>query len=218
VRLSAPCFRRIVIRGCRVEAGSGVRLAGLVRRLAAEGLSGAEFLAGIPGTVGGAVAMNAGACGREIGSIISEVTFMGRSGNVKVVPKGSLHLGYRSCDMGDAILLNARVKLRRGRRSAIEKRIGGHLRRRRATQELTVPSAGCVFKNPAGLSAGALIDSCGLKGRHAGAAAISERHANFIVNKGGASFGQVRTLMREVVRQVKRRHGIALEPEIKIWE
>lgn len=222
LKLDAAPFRRVSVRGTRVRAGAGVPLQALLQRCCREGLSGMEFLAGIPGTVGGALAMNCGVSAtggyRSIGDSVESVRLMGRDGNVAAVPKEKISFAYRHSGLGRGIIIEGCFSLKRsspGRvRAALEE-----WRARRAGQEYAFPSAGCVFRNPAqGVSAGRLIDECGLKGHTIGGARVSEKHANFIVNTGTATCSDVLKLMCLVRRRVKLCCGMTLTPEIKIWK
>ena len=213
-----------------INVGAGVSLARLVSYARRFGLSGCELLAGIPGTVGGALVMNAGG----IGNSVFDVLVMDRSGRIKTLKNKDIRFGYRSSNLSRYVILGARLKLVKKSKTAIEKSINEYLIHRRKTQDLSFPSAGCVFKNPnpkpalrlrsgqmAGKvksSAAYLIERCGLKGLSFGDAAVSNKHANFIINKGKASFSDIKRLMAHIARHVKKRFNINLEPEIKIWK
>jgi UDP-N-acetylmuramate dehydrogenase len=226
VRLSRPLFGKIDIKGERVTAGAGVSLAALSRTLADKGLTGHEFLAGIPGTLGGAVAMNAGArvdmddpgTYRDIKDILEKVDVMDKSGRRRTLTRRQVRFSYRSSSLASGIVLSAVLRLRRGSAEAVRKRIRHMMKERRARQDWTHPSAGSFFRNPASSaeSAGRLIDRCGLKGFCVGGACVSRRHANFIINKGGATYADVRKLMDVVQKTVYHRTKILLQPEVKI--
>ena len=196
-----------------ISVGAGVSLARLVSYTRRFGLSGCELLAGIPGTVGGALVMNAGG----IGSSVSEVLVMDPSGRIKTLKNKDIRFGYRSSDLSRYVILGARLKLVKKSKTAIEKSINEYLIHRRETQDLSFPSAGCVFKNPHSRPAAYLIERCGLKGLSFGDAAVSNKHANFIINKGKASFSDIKRLMAHIARCVRERFNVSLEPEIKIW-
>lgn len=221
VRLSAPFFRSVRARGNRIECGAGLALPALLRLCRARGLTGAEFLAGIPGSVGGALAMNCGVAGggaaRSIGDIVEQVTVARYNGVSRVIDGARAGFGYRRSGLSRYVIISAVFKLRKSTGALVGRRLREWMDKRRG-QEYRYPSAGCVFKNPRGRSAGALIDACGLKGARAGGAMISEKHANFIVNTGRASCADVLSLMRRARRAVKRKYGIALEQEIKLWK
>jgi UDP-N-acetylmuramate dehydrogenase len=218
VRLNLPFFKGIVKEGNCLAAGSGVMLSGLIREAGRLGLSGLEFLAGIPGTLGGALRMNAGAWGENIGGLVETVSVMGYNGRVRVLRRDEIRFAYRASSLQRYIILSASLRLAKKRNEEIRGSIMKYLRARRLTQDTAFPNAGCIFKNPPGNSAGRLIDLCGLKGTKAGGAYISSRHANFILNRKHASAKDVVTLMGLIKRKVKQRFNIKLEPEIKIWQ
>ncbi|MCU0641534.1 MAG: UDP-N-acetylmuramate dehydrogenase [Candidatus Margulisbacteria bacterium] len=207
-------LRSLSLRNRVIHAGAGVLLPTLVARAGNEGLTGLEFLAGIPGTVGGAVVMNAGAWGKEIGRYLLRVTVMDRAGKIKVLKPGQLRFGYRRSllQKGNYFLVEAVFRLRRGSRSAIKARIDRYLKERRAKQPLGSPNAGSIFKNPPGRFAGQILEAAGCKGLRVGDAQVSPKHANFIVNLGEAKAGDVLRLMTKMLGRAKMK----LEPEIKI--
>jgi len=217
VHLSSPAFRKITFKGNIIEAGSGINLKELISKAIGGNLSGIEFLSGIPGTLGGALAMNAGAAGKKIGDLVLSARVMDYSGNIRVLSQKKLKFGYRRSSLQKYIILGASLKLSKSCRSEIRQEIIRLLNYRRGTQDYVHPSAGCIFKNPAGDSAGRLIDLCGLKAKISGGAQISKIHANFIINKSGATCADVLKLMRLIQAKVKKRFHINLEPEIKIW-
>lgn len=218
IKLGAPAFKKIVFHKGGVYAGAGARLNRIVAQAAGRGLSGAEFLCGIPGTLGGALAMNAGAWGESIGDLVENVRVMDYNSKIKDLPGRKIKFAYRESGLGRYIILAARLKLRRGKRAAIRAGISAYLRRRAGAQDNTFPNCGCVFKNPAAqMPAGRLIDLCGLKGKRSGGAMISPKHANFILNYNHASAADVLRLMAFMKTAVKKRFGVALEPEVKIW-
>jgi len=218
LHLNARCFKKISRQGSSLISGSGASLAQVVSTACRHGLGGLEFLAGIPGTLGGALAGNAGAWGRDIGARVKEITVMDYSGSIKKLERKQIKFAYRSSSLEKYVILGAVFSLRKNDRPRMRKKISAYLAARRNNQEHSFPSAGCVFKNPsAGGSAGSLIDLCGLKGVSAGGAQVSLRHANFIVNTGSASAVSVLVLMREAAKKVKERFGVDLQPEIKLW-
>jgi UDP-N-acetylmuramate dehydrogenase len=216
VKLSSASFRTIERSGARITVGAGMPLAGLVSFCVRSGLSGVEFLSGIPGTVGGAIAGNAGTKDMSIGDLVEFVDIMDYNGQVKRMDR-NLEFSYRSSNLSGCVILQARLKLVNRDKKAIRRIISGYVSSRRASQGAGWRSAGCCFKNPDGDSAGRLIDACGFKGARCGSAVVSQRHANFILNDGGAKASDVMALMRRISRKVKKRYGIRLEPEIKIW-
>ena len=219
LHLNARCFKTISRQGNRLICGSSVGLAQVVSFACEHGLGGLEFLAGIPGTLGGALAGNAGAWGRDIGSRVKEVTVMDYSGSIKTLERKEIKSAYRSSGLAKYVILEAVLSLRPSGLLRMRKKISAYLAARRNSQDYSLPSAGCVFKNPPGeRAAGLLIDLCGLKGASVGGAQVSLRHANFIVNTGSASAANVLALMRIAQRKVKEKFGVELKPEIKIWQ
>ncbi len=220
IRLSAPYFKKLIFQGRSVEAGAGVKLAGFISAAVRRDLGGYEFLAGIPGTVGGALVMNAGQSrqGQSIADLIDRVRVMDYNGNIKNLVSGKINFSYRKSGLDKYIILSARFNLRRRNKDKVKAVIKERLCRRRQSQDLSLPSAGCVFRNPAGDSAGRLIELAGLKGKKIGGAEVSSRHANFIVNRRDASSRDVLVLMQALRKKVKNKFKIALEPEIRIWK
>ncbi|MDD5155563.1 MAG: UDP-N-acetylmuramate dehydrogenase [Candidatus Omnitrophica bacterium] len=219
LRLGAPYFKQIIFKGTDLKAGAGVNLNKMVAACTKRGLSGAEFLVGIPGTVGGSLAVNAGEAkeGRSIGNLLEKVTVMDYNGDLKEIDKKDIKFRYRSSSLSRYIILDARFKLGRKKREEIEKTVNKYVAYRRASQDYSGPSAGCIFKNPRQTSAGRLIDLCGLKGKRVAGAGISLKHANFIINNAGAKSGDVLKLMGMIKRKVKNKFNVDLKPEIKIW-
>jgi len=217
LRLNATLFKRISYSRNVMEAGSGLMLGHLILAAGNHGLSGLEFLAGIPGTVGGALAMNAGAWGRSISDLVEKVRVMDYNGTTKTLGRKDIKFAYRRCSLTGYIILSARLKLVKKTKKEINENIKKFLGYRRNTQDTSLPNAGCIFKNPPANSAGRLIDLCGLKGKRIGGACVSQRHANFILNQGNASAGDVLKLMRLIRKRVKDKFKVTLEPEIKIW-
>jgi len=217
VSLCAPPFKVADFKGAYCEVGAGVLLSQLLRCCQKKGLSGLEFLAGIPGTVAGALTMNAGAQGKNISDVILYVKVIDKKGAIKILDRKEAQFGYRSSGLTRYIIISALTQLTRRSSEAITKKIKRYLAYRKLTQDYTCPSAGCIFKNPPGYSAGQLIDSCGLKGRKIGGAGISRKHANFILNTGGAKARDVLKLMNLARKEVKKTCRINLAPEIKIW-
>ena len=200
-----------------IVAGAGLLLDKLVDLCTERGLAGVEFLAGIPGTVGGAVAMNAGSEGREIKDVIGEVTVLTRCGVVERRDRLGLSFTYRGLDLGmGEIVLNARLNLKFDKPASIRKRVMSRVKRRKDRFPLDMASAGSVFKNPEADHAGRLIDAVGLKGKRVGGARISPKHANFIVSTGKASASDIVALVDLAMAKVREIFGIQLIPEIKI--
>ena len=204
--------------GARLRAGGGALLSRLSRAALEQGLTGLEFAQGIPGSVGGAVTMNAGAYGGEIAQVLEQVTFLDPAGEARTVPAAECGFGYRRSIFSDgrSLILEAVFRLEPGDRAEIGARMEELAARRKEKQPLEYPSAGSTFKRPPGHFAAALIDRCGLKGLTAGGAQVSEKHAGFIVNRGGASCADVLELVRQVRERVLRETGVELELEVKV--
>ena len=202
----------------RVRAGAGLRLKNLCGLAASAGLSGFEFLEGIPGSVGGALRMNAGAMGGWIFDVVEEVRMMAMDGTVSVRPRSEMTVDYRFCaELRDAVALSAVLSPKsRVDADAVSRQIDVYRRKRHESQPRE-PSAGCMFKNPPGTSAGRLIDECGLKGLRVGGAEVSRVHANFVINSGGATSADVMELVRQVRAGVMKARGIDLEPEVLLY-
>ena len=206
-----------------IVAGAGVASPTVARFAATHGFGGAEFLAGIPGTLGGALAMNAGCYGSETWEIVEHATTIDRAGRQHERTRADFDIGYRHCELRGGRLgetewfLGARLRLPTGDGEASRQRIKELLAKRIASQPLELPNAGSVFRNPSGDHAARLIESCGLKGRTRGAAMVSPKHANFIVNPGrAASAADIEGLIAEVRAEVRARTGVDLVPEVRI--
>ncbi len=216
VFLSGNGFADIsIIRGTTVRCQAGAALSGLCKFAQENGLSGLEFAYGIPGSVGGAVFMNAGAYGGEVKDVITSVRAMDRSGTVTEYPAEKLDFAYRHSRFSNSgeIVLTADFKLKSGDKAQIKAVMEDILERRRSKQPLEFPSAGSTFKRPAGSYASLLIEQCGLKGCHVGDAEVSTKHSGFIINKGGADFSQVMELIETVRKKVLEETGYELECE-----
>ncbi|RJQ57038.1 MAG: UDP-N-acetylmuramate dehydrogenase [Nitrospiraceae bacterium] len=198
-------------------AGAGAPLAGLLNFAQKNGYAGLEALAGIPGFFGGAVYMNAGSFGMEIKDVVVSVAVMNLKGELSILKKDELGFSYRSSNLSDdLIVLSANITLKKDSPEAIAGRMKEFLRRKKDTQPLGEPSAGCVFRNPEGDAAGRLIDAAGCKGMRTGDVEVSAVHANYFINKGGATCKDFIGLMEKVRTRVREHSGIILEPEIKI--
>lgn len=202
-----------------IRAMAGVTMARAAVFAASQGLSGMEFAHGIPGTIGGGVYMNAGAYGGDMGSVVREVELLDDGGNTHVLSAEEMDFSYRhSCLEGrDLIVVSAVLSLQAGEETQIRAKMKELQAKRIASQPLNYPSAGSAFKRPQGGYAAALIEQAGLKGFRVGGAAISEKHAGFAVNLGGATAADMRALLKEVADRVEADSGILLEPEIRIW-
>jgi UDP-N-acetylmuramate dehydrogenase len=162
--------------------------------------------------------MNAGAWGKSIADVVDEVTLLDYHGEMIRLKKRDIAFDYRTSGLSRYIIIGARFKLKRRNKREIAAEMNTYLEMRKKSQDVSLPSAGCVFKNPKGRSAGELIDACGLKGRSIGNARISSKHANFILNCGHASSNDILTLMALIKRDVRRRFSVPLQPEVKIWQ
>ena len=218
VRMVAPHFRNLSVKDNCFIAGAGCLLNRLILEATDKGYSGLEFLTGIPGSVGGALAMNAGAWGREIGDFLDTAIVMDRNGKIRELRKKDISFKYRDSSLARYFILKASFRLTKGSKKDISGCIRGYLLKRKGSQDLSVPSAGCVFKNPPGSSAGKLIEHCGLKGRKIGGASVSLKHANFIINDGNASAKDVLKLIKIVRAEVKNKFNLILQREIKVWQ
>ena len=200
-----------------VRAEAGVASAKVARFSANNHLTGAEFLAGIPGTVGGALAMNAGAFGGETWDVVDKVETINRSGEVTVRAADDYDIGYRHVSgPADEWFVAAHFKLQPGELDDSKAEIKSLLARRGESQPTQLPNAGSVFKNPEGDFSARLIEACGLKGKCVGKACVSDKHANFIINTGDARAADVEALIRFIQQTVKEMHGIELQPEVRI--
>lgn len=208
---------RVVNR--RLRAESGILLARLAMAAWGRGLTGLEFAHGIPGTLGGAVVMNAGAYEGEMSQVLTAVTFLDEAGQAVTLPAQECALTYRHslfADHPERLILEAEFELAQGVPTLIKAKMDELARKRRARQPLNQPSAGSTFKRPEGHFAAALIEQCGLKGLSVGGAQVSEKHAGFVVNRGGATAEDVLRLMEQVQERVLRDTGVELEPEVKL--
>lgn len=201
-----------------IVCGAGIKLSKLCTFALENSLSGLEFAWGIPGTVGGAVYMNAGAYGSDISAVIQECTYIDESGNVVQADVSSLDLGYRKSIFSNSnkVIISAKFRLEFGKKEIIKAQMDELMFRRKSKQPLEFPSAGSTFKRPTGYFAGSLIEECGLKGASVGDAQVSEKHAGFVINKGNASCRDVLSLIAKVKEEVFLRTSVTLEPEVKI--
>ena len=208
----------IAIEGNTLTAGAGVRLAILCRAALEHGLSGLEFAYGIPGTVGGAVYMNAGAYGGEMKDVLTVVRYLTAEGEVVQASAAELDLSYRHSifEENGGCILSAQFALQPGNAADIRAKMDELMAKRADKQPLDKPSAGSTFKRPAGAFAAALIDQCGLRGFRHGGAAVSDKHCGFVVNLGGATCADVLALCDEVRAIVKEKTGYELEKEIRV--
>ena len=210
-------FNDIQVNGETITVQSGAMLAAVARTAYQTGLTGLEFASGIPGTIGGAVVMNAGAYGGEMKNVLKEVTVLTKEGEVLVIPAKALELGYRTSVIpkNGWIVLGAVLQLKKGDQEQILARMEELKEQRITKQPLDLPSAGSTFKRPEGYFAGKLIMDSGLAGYQVGGAQVSEKHCGFVINAGGATARDVRTLMDNVRDIVYKKYGVTLEPEVK---
>ncbi len=214
---TAPRVSRVEVRENTLRAGAGISLAQLASAAADHGLTGLEFAHGIPGSLGGAVVMNAGAYGGELCQVISQVRALDSRGQVRELAGDACDFSYRHSrfSAGGWLILSATVELAPGDPAAIRGRMEELMARRKAKQPLEYPSAGSTFKRPEGHFAAALIEGCGLKGLTVGGAQVSEKHAGFVINIGSATCRDILDLMDQVRERVFRETGVELEPEVK---
>lgn len=217
LRLSAPDFAKVSIDGTTVRAAGGALLSHVLVASVGEGLAGLEILVGIPGTIGGAVRGNAGGKSGEIGEAVKSVTVMTLTGDRFVRKEDELSFAYRSSSINDLLILEAEFELSEDDPDEIARRMRKLWIMKKSTQPLSFQSAGCIFKNPRGLSAGALIEQAGLKGTRIGQCEVSDRHGNFIVTYEGATSADVLRLIDLIRTKVAEKHGVDLELEIQVW-
>ena len=211
-------FNDIQVNGETITVQSGAMLAAVARTAYQNSLTGLEFASGIPGTIGGAVVMNAGAYGGEMKHVLREVTVLTKDGEVLAIPAKALELGYRTSVIpkNGWIVLGAVLQLKKGDPEQILARMEELKEQRITKQPLDLPSAGSTFKRPEGYFAGKLIMDAGLRGFTVGGAQVSEKHCGFVVNRGNATAADVWELICEVKRRVKEMTGVELEPEVKL--
>lgn len=217
LRLCKP-FSKITVEGTSLIAEAGVSLARLANEALSHSLTGLEFASGIPGSLGGAVFMNAGAYGGEMKDVVVETTYLDANGTICRMSGDAHDFGYRKsifCGT-ENIILSSRLELKEGNPDEIRATMLDLNGRRKEKQPLNFPSAGSTFKRPTGYFAGKLIEDAGLKGFSVGGAQVSEKHAGFVINKGGATAGDIYKLMQEVSRIVFEKFGVSLEPEVRM--
>jgi UDP-N-acetylmuramate dehydrogenase len=217
IRLAGDAFKTVQTEGNRVTAGAGKDVQKLILESATAGLGGLECLAGIPGTVGGEVKMNAGGAYGDIGSSVVGVTVMDTGGAIVTRTRDDLVFSYRKSNISAKFILDATFELVEDDAATLTAKYKEIWMWKKNSQPLRENSAGCIFKNPNGESAGKLIDQAGLKGLKVGLAEVSERHANFIVAPKGSSASEVLTLIEQVRTRVRDKFGVQLETEVAIW-
>jgi UDP-N-acetylmuramate dehydrogenase len=207
----------ILVEGTVLTVKAGALLSQIARKAMEYGLTGFEFAGGIPGTLGGAVVMNAGAYGGEMKDVLQEVVVMTNEGDVRCLKAEELQLGYRTSIIKESgyIVLEAVIKLMPGEKEKIKERMDELRGKRVSKQPLEYPSAGSTFKRPQGYFAGKLIMDAGLRGFSVGNAQVSEKHCGFVINTGSATAEEVRELIRQVIQRVHENSNVTLEPEVK---
>jgi UDP-N-acetylmuramate dehydrogenase len=218
IKLGTEQFKQIEFNGQQVTAWAGAELSKLVLECVQKGLSGIEALTGIPGSIGGAVKMNAGGNFGDFGAAVESVTLMDGNGSIFEKSKPELVFDYRRTNITAKFILNARLKLSTSNPDQIMRTVQEIWIYKKNNQPLNTKNSGCIFKNPRGVSAGALIDRTGLKGLQIGGAKVSEKHANFIVAEKGCRSSDVMRLIDMVKQRVKEEFDIELELEIEIWK
>ena len=210
-------MNQITLDGDTITSQAGAILSSVANKALDAGLTGFEFAAGIPGTLGGACVMNAGAYGGEMKDVLASVTVLTPEGDFLTIPKEELELGYRTSIIAkkNYIVLEAKIKLTKGEKEAIKARMDELKVQRTTKQPLEYPSAGSTFKRPVGYFAGKLIQDAGLRGFQVGGAQVSEKHCGFVINKDQATAADVAELMRQVSLKVKEQFGVELEAEVK---
>ncbi len=198
-----------------IVAGAGAKLAKFVDFCIQNNYAGVEMIAGIPATVGGALIMNAGCYGGETSTFVTEVTVI-RNEQILNLDKEECGFVYRNSNLKDTVIMQAKFKLPAGEKSELSRLRKEFMLKRNQSQPVEIPNAGCIFKNPKGLHAAALIEECGLKGASIGGAEVSAKHANFIINKGNATARDVLELVRKIQKTVKESKGIDLNLEVKL--
>jgi UDP-N-acetylmuramate dehydrogenase len=217
ISLAEPVFGDVKVAGQRVTVGGGAKLANLITVTVGGGLAGLEPLVGIPGTVGGALHGNSGTHGGDIGQWACRATVITRSGDVHERERDDLVFAYRQSSLDELVIVSAEFELEEEDPNELTKRMQKQWIVKKASLPLATENTGCIFKNPRGMSAGMLIDQCGLKGERVGNVEVSQRHANFFVAHAGATAREVLQLADVVRNRVAERMGVELETEIEIW-
>ncbi|QDU82005.1 UDP-N-acetylenolpyruvoylglucosamine reductase MurB [Polystyrenella longa] len=217
VHFKADNFSDISFEGSEVRVQAGALLSNVISRCIQEGLGGLETLAGIPGTIGGAISGNAGGNNGDIGQFVKEVRVLTSTGEIKTRTAEEVSFSYRQSTLTDLVVLETLFSLKKEEPDEISQRMRKTWIMKKATQPLSFQSAGCIFRNPRGTKAGALIEQAGLKGTRVGNVEISDRHANFFVTQPGATAEDILKLIDLTRSKVSEQHGIDLELEIKIW-
>ncbi len=214
--ISLSGINSIISDGEKITCGAGAMLSSVCLKALSLSLTGLEFSYGIPGTAGGALYMNAGAYGGQMADVIESAECLTASGEIKTLKKEDMRLGYRSSvfKKGGLIIISLTLALKKGDKAEIKAEMDELLNRRKQKQPLEYPSAGSTFKRPEGYFAGALIEKNGLKGLSVGGAQVSEKHAGFVINRGGATAADVKALIGKIQKKVFENDGVMLEPEV----
>ncbi|ODS33420.1 MAG: UDP-N-acetylenolpyruvoylglucosamine reductase [Candidatus Scalindua rubra] len=217
IRLGGVNFKKVSRIDKYVSSGAGVDLSQLIRKTALWGLEGLEVLVGIPGTVGGAVMMNAGGKHGNISETISSITTMTFDGKIKDYNREDVEFTYRGCNLDKQIVMKVEFILKESRKEEILERMDKIYKEKKEKQPLSTFSAGCIFKNTHYFKAAELIEKADLKGKKVGGAIVSKKHANFIVNTGNATSADILELIRIIKETIKKKYNVSLEQEIQIW-
>lgn len=217
IHLGGDSFKRIERSDARVLSGAGVNLLKLIRKTALMGLEGLEVLAGIPGTVGGAVMMNAGGKYGDISERIVSLTAITLDGDLVKYRRDEVGFAYRQCKLGNQIVVNVEFELKESRIERVLEKMDEIYREKKEKQPLSTLNAGCIFKNPEHFKAAELIDKANLKEKKVGGAVVSGKHANFIINTGNATSADILELINIIKETVKKKYNVSLEQEIQIW-
>jgi UDP-N-acetylmuramate dehydrogenase len=217
IALSHPSFSEIRVDRHRATVGGGAKLANAVSITVGAGLSGLEPLVGIPGTVGGALHGNAGSHGGDVGQWACRATVITRGGDIVQRERGDLVFAYRQSSLDELVILDAEFELEQEDPTELTKRMQKQWIVKKANLPMAHENTGCIFKNPRGMSAGMLVDQCGLKGERVGGVEVSQRHANFFIAQSGATAREVLQLVDLVRNRVAERMGVELETQIEIW-
>jgi UDP-N-acetylmuramate dehydrogenase len=215
--LSLQGMKRINVFGNKVQVQAGANLSTVINRCSTAGIAGPQGLAGIPGTIGGALAMNAGGRFGEIADYVDSVVWITPAGELVSRYREEIQFGYRSSELRNGVVIEAVLRGQPGERTQLIAQARDVLQQKLAAQPYSEFSAGCAFKNPIGQSAGRMIDLAGCKGLRVGGAQVSEQHGNFIINSGEARASDVIELMRLVTARVYEAHGLTLQPEVQVW-
>lgn len=209
-------FKRVNFKDDLAEAGCGIGLWDFISEAAQRNLGGCGYLAGVPGTLGGAIVMNAGWPSNAIGDLVEEVTVI-KDSDIVILKRKRINFSYRSSGLDDCVLISGTIRMKKKPKEDILAELKNNRMKKTITQDLGYPSIGCIFKNPSlGISAGKLIEASGFKGRSFGGAHISEKHANFIINRGKAKASDVLLLIEEIQKKVFKDSGIMLKLEVKL--